>query len=110
MKQYTTTEQTAKLIELGFEKPCSIASVEPIYGMGGISVAKAYSIGEMIEVLPKEITNEGLTDSLSIYTDHNKMWTVEYSNVLGALLSTYRTELIDALYDMCVKLKEEGVI
>lgn len=40
MKQYLTPEQTAKLIELGLEKPCSIASVEPIYGMGGISVAK----------------------------------------------------------------------
>lgn len=69
-----------------------------------------YIIGELIEILSKEITNEGLTDSLSIYTDHNKMWTVEYSNVLGALLSTYRTELIDALYDMVIKLKEEGII
>ena len=109
MKQYTNESQTAKLIELGFEKPASIASVEPLYGTGGISVAKAYTIGELIEMLPKEITNGGLTDSLSIYTDHNKMWTVEYSNVLGALLSTYRTELIDALYDM-IRLKEEGMI
>jgi uncharacterized protein YneR len=109
MKQYTTPEQTAKLIELGFEKPKSIEKVTYIeqYGCG---YETAYSIGELIEMLPKEITNEGLTDSLSIYIDHNKMWTVEYSNVLGALLSTYRTELIDALYAMVVKLKEEGVI
>ncbi len=110
MRQYTNKSQTAKLIELGFEEPCSIASVEPIYGMGGISVAKAYSIGELIEMLPKEITNAGLANILSIYIDHNKMWMVEYSDFLGELLSTYRTELIDALYDMIVKLKEEGVI
>jgi hypothetical protein len=42
--------------------------------------------------------------------DHNKTWTVEYSNIMGELFSTYRTELIDALYDMVIKLKEEGVI
>ena len=54
MKQHTTPDQTAKLIELGFEKPSSISSVEPIYGIGGISVAKAYNIGELIEMLPRE--------------------------------------------------------
>jgi hypothetical protein len=110
MKQYLSPEQTAKLIELGFEKPSSIASVEPIYGMGGISVAKAYTIGELIEMLPREINNDVLPDRFGVYIDHNKLWTVEYSNIFGELFSTYRTELIDALYDMVVKLKEEGVI
>ena len=110
MKQYLSPEQTAKLIELGFEKPSSIASVEPIYGMGGISVAKAYSIGELIEMLPQEINDDALPDRLEAYIDHNKMWTVEYNNILGALFSTYRTELIDALYDMIIQLKEEEVI
>ena len=70
----------------------------------------AYSIGELIEMLPMEISNDTLPDRLGFYIDHNKMWTVDYSNVLGALYSTYRTELRDALYDMIVKLKEEGVI
>ena len=109
MKQYLDLHQTAKLIELGFEKPSSIASVEPIYGIGGISVAKAYTIGELIEMLPKEI-NDGLQSRLGVYIDHNKMWAVDYSNILGELCSTYHTELIDALYDMAVKLKEKGVI
>lgn len=63
MKQYLSLDKTAKLIELGFEKPCSIASVEPIYGMGGISVAKAYSIGELIEMLPRRINgHNGIID------------------------------------------------
>lgn len=51
-----------------------------------------------------------IPDMLSVYIDHKKMWTVDYSNILGELYFTYRTELIDALYDMIVKLKEEGVI
>ena len=100
MKQYTTPEQTAKLIELGFESPSSIASVEPIYGMGGISVAKDYNIGELI----------GMLDSV------NETVHCRFGGVKANLVSTnsgYERiggELIDLLFDLCVKLKEEGVI
>jgi hypothetical protein len=100
MKQYLSPEQTAKLIELGLEKPCSIASVEPIYGMGGISVAKDYSIGELIEML----------DSV------NETFHCRFGGVKANLVSTnsgYEKiggELIDLLFDLCVKLKEEGII
>lgn len=100
MKQYTNESQTARLIELGFEKPSSIASVEPIYGMGGISVAKDYSIGELIEML----------DSV------NETVHCRFGGVKANLISTnsgYEKiggELIDLLFDLCVKLKEEGVI
>lgn len=96
MKQYLSPEQTAKLIELGLEKPCSIASVEPIYGMGGISVAKAYSIGELIEML-----------GYDLYSMHylGVSWEVK-----GEQVAVINEELIDALYDMAIKLKEEGVI
>ena len=38
------------------------------------------------------------------------VWVVEYSDFLGELYSTYRSELIDSIFDVCVKLKEEGVI
>ena len=111
MKQYTTPEQTAKLIELGFEMPCSIASVEPICGMGGISVAKAYSIGELIEMLPQTIN---VFYDLSIMSI-NKGWLVLYGMIGdGDMWSieheVYRNELIDALYAMILQLKEEGVI
>ena len=113
MKQYTTSEQTAKLIELGFREPESKVDGKVIYEPDAdleIEWEKSYSIGELIEMLPKDITNDALPDSFGVYTDHNKMWVVEYSNILGELYSTYRTELIDALYDMVVKLKEEGEI
>ena len=96
MKQFTTQEQTAKLIELGFDKPGRIASVEPLYGMGGISVAKAYSIGELIEMLGVHLS--------SIYYIGIE-WFVNAEGI-----ERRKDELIDALYDMVVKLKEEGVI
>ena len=97
MKKFTTPEQTAKLIELGFEKPCSIASVEPIYGMGGISVAKAYTIGELMEML------DGVSE-LEI-TRYGSGW-----EVVDELRAFTGEELIDSLFDMIVKLKDEGVI
>lgn len=112
MKQYTNSEQTTKLIELGFEKPGSIASVEPIYGMGGISVAKAYSIGELIDMLPEVLSpsnNDDWEMPLSISTD-SFMWTVEYDAGCFSPYEAASNELIDALYDMIVKLKEDGVI
>lgn len=109
MKQFTTPEQTAKLIALGFEKPCSIASVEPIYGMGGISVAKAYTIGELIELLPKSVWSNDNNWPLMISTnvfDSDIPWNVSYIYSDGSM----NIELIDALYNMAVKLKEEGLI
>ena len=110
MKQHTTPDQTAKLIELGFEKPSSIASVEPIYGMGGISVAKAYSIGELFEMLP---TSVEIGDGYAVSIYHNRSeWMVSYDDngIYLPLYSTEKDELIDALYDMIIKLKEERVI
>lgn len=97
MKMYTNEFQTAKLIELRFKKPSSIASVEPIYGMGGISVAKAYTIGELIEML------DGVSE-LEILREGSG-W-----GVYDELRAFSSEDLIDALYDMIVKLKEEGAI
>ena len=111
MKQYTNSEQTARLIELGFEKPCSIASVEPIYGMGGISITKAYSIGELMEMLPQTIN---VFYDLSIMSSHNGWWVLYGLIGDGDMWSieheVYRTELIDALYEMIIRLKEDKVI
>lgn len=113
MKQYTNSEQTAKLIELGVEKPCSIVSVEPICGMGGISVAKAYSIGEMIEMLPEAICtshDDSCHYHLSMDTDAC-MWRVRYMDDFDVTLcATYDVDLINALYDMAIVLKRQGIM
>ena len=115
MKQYTSTEQTAKLIELGFEKPKSIIDVwahETDIDME-YEYEFAYSIGELIEMLPEDIEdkyNRGVwyfrnITGISVYysREERMYWTDLY-------ISCLNEELIDNLYDMIIKLKEEGVI
>ena len=103
MKQYTSKDQTAKLIELGFPKP------SPKYiHIGGVSYDSNhnYSIGELIEFLPKQITDE-YDEVTSLEFSKTEVY---YTNF--RVMSYYKNsaELIDALFNMCVTLKEEGVI
>lgn len=102
MRQYTNEIQTAKLIELGFEKPKSIYNyklrswksttrVEPIY---------AYSIGELMEIL--DSANETAHCRFGGVKANLVTTNLGYGKIVG--------ELIDLLFDLCVKLKEEGVI
>ena len=83
MRQFTNESQTAKLIELGFEKP-----EDDWFDMN-------YSIGELMEILDK------YQDKLSMVKTEYR-WYVNYH--------TKNIEPIDALYDMIVKLKEDGEI
>lgn len=99
MKQYTTPDQTAKLIELGFEKPKGLADAEPSSGKW---VRPAYSIGELIEMLPEFSCIYDLTNMHTM----KRCWYVGHISTLNVSAD----ELIDALYDMILKLKEEGVI
>lgn len=102
MKQYTTPEQTAKLIELGFEKPKGwyvdgvTNNVNLYVNIDENPMMFNYSIGELIEVL-----------GYDLYSIHyiGLAWEVKSERV-----GTRENELIDALYKMILKLKEEGVI
>lgn len=96
MKQYTTPEQTAELIKLGFEKPKSIEVYRDGHCVPFVEQQWAYSIGELIEMLGVHLS--------SIYYI-GIVWIV---NAEG--LERRSEELIDALYNMIVRLKEEGVI
>lgn len=114
MKQYLSPEQTAKLIELGFEKP-------PKKGLlfqsnigdchTDLMVAEEnYSLGELIEMLPNVIESEDSEyATLQMYFDLFN-WIIEYTGVEETQYATSAIELIDALYDMIVKLKEEKII
>lgn len=115
MKQYTTPEQTAKLIEMGFEKPRNERWVldvanESTPSIQNIVKRQDYSIGELIEMLPMDINNDGRFESLLIHLNYHR-WVVKY---LGFFIEpTYqscREELIDALYNMIIELKGEGMI
>lgn len=96
MKQYTTPEQTAKLIELGFEP-------KQVPATCGWADDENYSIGELIEMLPM------IVDYFTLWIgrdERSNQWFVKYH----PRTLVVDEELVDALYDMCVKLKEKGVI
>lgn len=114
MKQYTTPEQTAKLIELGFEEPNSLTGDYSItdYGdMESIEMKCAYSIGELFSFLPQTIN---VFYDLSILSSHKGWWVLYGMLGDGDMWSieheVYRNDLVDALYEMAVILKEKGVI
>ena len=108
MKQYTSKDQTAKLIELGFPEPKTYHNLlwDENDKLNLIGWQINYSIGELIEFLPKEITDEyDEVTSLEFNTTE-----VYYTNY--RIMSYYKNsaELIDALFNMCVTLKRGGVI
>ena len=109
MKQYLTPEQTAKLIELGLPKPkgwCveGISSPLIMYKHKEDNEGFNYSIGELIEMLPDHVGGY----DLDIWHDwHFERWIV---CLTPEKYTTAAYELIDALFKLIVKLKEEGVI
>jgi hypothetical protein len=107
MKQYLTPEQTAKLIELGLEKPRLL-----YFGNNTIG-HYAYTIGELIEMLPEAICESKEDDYhyfLSIETD-SLIWKVFYESEDEVVLcSTFGVELVDALCSMVTILKRQGTL
>lgn len=89
MKQYLTPEQTTKLIESGFDTPKNFFESLAFADKSRCS----YSIGELIEMLP---LNRIEFDS-KVFVDTS----------IGCFVAE---ELIDALYELIVKLKTEGAI
>lgn len=116
MKQFTTPEQTTKLIELGFEKPKGwyidgvTNNIKLYVNIDENPMMFNYSIGELIEkiyqhIIPIEIHYEkGGFDyfclSLKVYIDG--MWCT--------MLERKNIEPIDFFFEALVKLKKERVI
>ena len=101
MKQHTDKNQTAKLIELGFPKPNSIC----LSSDNDVMVRGAYSIGELIGLLPRWFKPRG---GLEIVAESDG-WLVMHGHDPFDPQCT-KPELIDALYEYCVTLKEKEVI
>ena len=110
MKQYTTSEQTAKLIEKGFKKPKSIVEYDGYWGYD-----YAYSIGELIEMLPQYLDYKGGVADMPInyhsltIRRNIVMYCDPYMDWIEIQCDDHK-ELIDNLYDMVTILKEEGII
>ena len=99
MKQFTNKEQTQHLIKLGFPRPKSNVDILGKY----IIESFAYSIGELIEFLPMELSGKFYIEYIGNY------YQVGYNQ--DFIKNTWQEkELIDALYNACVELKNKGVI
>lgn len=112
MKQYTTVKQTAKLIELGMPKPYGTVEHQQLVDKKWVTVSEShgeYSIGQLLSFLPENSTKR------IRYVATKRAWVVDV-DVLGKsdcsnyYRGVYHAELVDALYNMIVKLKAEGVI
>lgn len=116
MKMYTNSEQTTKLIELGFDRPkgwCveGISSRLIMYKHKEDDEDFNYSIGELLSFLPPKIWDDYAQIYWELCIDWDiigNVWRVVYFH--KALMRCYGKELIDALFDMVLRLKEEGVI
>ena len=110
MKQYTSKDQTAKLIELGFPKPQSIVDVDVVYSIRDHTIYNAYSIGELIELLPTSFSKKDKYFHLDIFPARSG-WFILYATYnKEEYHRNFKREFIDSLFDACVTLKEEGVI
>ena len=110
MKQYTTPEQTAKLIELGFEKPKGwymdgvTNNIKLYVNIDENPMMFNYSIGELLSFLPLTIqwTPRIIKENTIEYSFETEGSELYYCNA--------HNELRDNIFDLCVRLKEEGVI
>ena len=108
MKQYTDESQTAKLIELGFERP-KMAAPKLKWVDGEPVFEPQYTIGELIEML---MTIKGV--KISFEAMYGERLTLIVKRLVGdkwdILYGNVSKELVGLLFDAIVKLKEEGVI
>lgn len=118
MRQYTTPAQTAKLIELGFEKPKNERWVLDVANESSPSIQNVvklqdYSIGELIEMLPLSVDSGSDIVDKDYYMLTIRGYKVMYCDpYIDFILMEFsdNAELVDNLFDMIVELKEEGVI
>lgn len=119
MKQYTTPEQTAKLIELGVEKPKTIVDKYYDFDAEDYKEVKHYSIGELISFIPSVADWDGQQWRFCMECHISGGWTCFYINASkqwwtydkdNAYIGIYNEELIDALFSYIIILKEKRVI
>ena len=75
------------------------------YGTVNVEHEAYFGVGELIEMLPP-IIDEYSSGVINV----GGRWSVHYKRLFTRRYDTSAKELVDALYDMILKLKEEGVI
>ena len=107
MKQFLDEAQSAYLQARGFPAPKSVCKLTLDIDLDTVPHFR-YSIGELIDFLPKKIydKDEDVTASLQITSG----WEVFYTTYTDIFYYQRGEELIDALYMMVIKLKDKGLI
>lgn len=93
MKTYTTELQTSRLLGVGFPRP---ERKHPFMD------AMAYSMGELIRFCDRAFKGRNM-----IMRQTDTGWIVGFENTV---FNVYDSSLVEALVEMCVKLKEAEVI
>lgn len=109
MKKHTDALQTMRLKDLGFPSPKSVSKLSLDWDMDTVPTFD-YSIAELIEMLPNEIRKKDTLIEVLVICVIEGSWEVYYTDYTFTGNYHLRRELIDALFDMAVELKEEGVI
>lgn len=107
MKQHTDILQTMRLKTLGFPAPKSVSKLYLDIDMDTVPTFD-YSIGELLEMLPPKIESE--EDDFAATFQMTAGWEIYYTTYSDIFYYFNNVELVDALFDMAVKLKEEGKI
>lgn len=100
MKLTLSIEESARLIDLGVDP--KLAS-----GWEYESRTEPFTLTNILAILPKVVTYNGVVENLTIFIDNNcSVATYPFYNSNDATFS--RTELIDALYSLLIWTIENG--
>ena len=112
MKQQLTKEQSRRLIELGVPTEKASASiVEETQGNCCSWTYPVFTIGDLLDVLPKDITRNEVVFKISI-SGFLQFWNIGYYDDFTKLLlfSENGEELTEILYDTAMWCIENGYI
>ena len=118
MRNYTNIEQSKKLAEI-----LPIESADMFYTLidqglylevkQGIEPSKddipAWSLAALLALLPKEINVLGTIYSIDIHTK-NEEWFIDYKCNNEEFVGVYSNILVDACFEMIVKLHEQKLL
>lgn len=120
MKTTLTIEQSSQLIEMGIDPriaSCGLYAVTDEM-RGGYELPQllpAFTLTDLLSILPKGICHEGLWIKLRITTWIDEPWFAGYQNQVGVYVTPNKTpfnapELIDALNSLLVWAIGEGYV
>lgn len=117
MKTKLTVEESQRLIELGVNPKMASNTTITDYDLDMVYYAPRFSVGDLINILPKEIEDSNLNIISTQVKNHKKVsgWIVTYVNNYNDLAfgdeSVFQSpELIDALNKLAIWCLENNHI